>query len=744
MSSGALTNFAQTGSWDWAKLGAYAVSFLARVANCDVEPYTMVLGVQIGQKLPLSRQGEERVSAAVANLKAYRSIGDALTFGYGPTSIVRTLGGHVDGLALVAISAALTEVYNESVAASVLKEILIYLDLQREATPLLQSWLKIVKACAGTLATTEFAVRAEDMMKLHPTETSLPSATASDFHDSWRSRSKPQDIAKALVTLGEISRKKTESVIIVGGGDVGFLAAVAEWLFDMKIVILNSDGRTPIYPVSTSGSPAQVRFIYQDRTAMSSSQNMELDVLQYSRKVIYLKDVSDILWANKENRSLENLVAGRLGWDRCLSSAFGNTYAQLTNQGEIFGNTLGYAARIFKAVATAEPGIDIETRRNWIYYTDAGSGFGYLQHLISRFPELSKFRAAMDEGAAEADHQEARKKYGLYLSLLAQPCKCAWCTPGVRESSKTGWCAVVVVETILKAGLLLSNVLVEPGLTPKRSGFERLYDRQTDARSEPRERPVKSIDWVIEPERGHEILYTVNHRVRSMVDSALGLFSNHEVEIDHDSGCAFVENGICAYRMILDDLAVRDDTGIMLAQIRILPGQMVWSNTPFSRIEDMYVDHPDYCWIDDDDRIVPDELEFGKPSLLLEESTRSLKVSFQLLNSRGRILHILPTYTANEVLEHHGLVTCDHRPNIFRGNRAIGEGMHFQVQNIHGREVTTYRAPPGASAFAALTIAKMPVTDYDVVCNNKCMECALHTAARLYYRSTQPLLIVSY
>lgn len=723
-------------------MGAYTMSFLARLVNYDVEPYTMALGLQIGQKFPLGRQGEERVSAAVANLKAYRSIGDNLTFGYGPTSVVRTLA-YGDGLALVAISAALTEVYDESVASSVLKEILAILDLQREATPSLQSWLKIVRACAGTLATAGFSVRAEEMMDMHPTEKCLPSATASDFHDSWRGRPKPRDVAKALVALGEISRKEMESITIVGGGHIGFVAAVAEWLFDMNIVIYNSDGMTPIYPESLSGSPVQVRFIFQDRTAMSSSQNMELDVFQYTKKIIYLKDVSDVVWASKENRNLENVLDGRLAWERCLSSAFGNTYAQLKSAEDVFGNTLGYAARIFKAVATAETGIDVETRRNWIYYTDAGSGFGYVQHLISRFPELSIFKAAMDEGAAETDHQEARKKYGLSMTLLARPCKCACCTPGVRDRSKTWWCAVVVVETILKAGLILSNVLVEPGLTPKRSGFERLYDKQTDARSEPRERPVKSIDWVIEPERGHEILYTVDHRVRSMVDSALGLFSNHADEIDHDSGCAFVENGIVAYRMILDDLAVRDGTGITLAQIRIVPGQIVWNNTPYSRIQDMYVDHPDYSWINDDDRIVPEELHFGRPSLLLEESTKMLQISFQLINSKGRILHILPTYAANEVLEHHGLVTCDHRPNTFRKNRATGEGIDFQVKNIHGKEVTMYRAPPGASVFAALTIAKMPVAGYDTVCNTKCMECALHTAAALYYKSTHPLLIVS-
>ncbi|KAL5375494.1 hypothetical protein DPSP01_011190 [Paraphaeosphaeria sporulosa] len=746
MSSGPLTNFPQTGKFDLVRMGAYAMSFLARVANYNVEPYTLLLGVSMGRKLPLGRQGEERVSAAVANLKAYRSIGDKLTFGYGPTSIVQTFA-HVDGLALLAISAALTEVYNESVAATVLKEILFILDLQREATPLLQSWLKIVRACAGALATTGFGVLAEDLMKKHPTETSLPSATAAEFHDSWRSRSKSRDIAKALVTLGEISRKEMESVTIVGGGDIGFLAAVAEWLFDMNIAIYESDGTPPIYPKAMSGAPIQVRFVYRDRTATSSPEKMELDLFQYTRKVIYLKDVSDVLWANKENANIENVAAGRLEWDRCLSDVFGNTYAQLKNMDNVFGKTLGYAARIFKAVATAEPGIDIETRRNWIYYTDAGSGFGFVQHLISRFPELRIFKAAMDEGAAEAVHQEARKKYGFCMTLLARSCKCAWCTPGVRDRPRTGWCAVVVVETILKAGLILSNAIVERGLTPKRSGFERLYDRQTDARAEPRETPVKSIDWVIEPERGHEILYSVDHRVRSMVDSALGLFSSHEDEIDHDSGCAFVENGICAYRMILDNLSVRNDTGITLAQIRIVPGQILWRDTPYSRIQDMYVEHADFEWINEDGRIAPEELDFERSSLLLEESTKMLSASFQITNSQGRILHVLPTYTANEVLEHHGLVTCDHRPNTFRRDRATRERIDFQIQNVHGKEVTMYRAPPGASAFAAWTVAKIPAAapdGYDVVCNTKCMECALHTAAMLYHRSTHPLLIMSY
>ncbi|KAJ4287308.1 hypothetical protein N0V90_012706 [Kalmusia sp. IMI 367209] len=311
MSSGGLApqgSFAQTGTVDWVQLGNSVVTqsykVLARLVNHGVDQYTIQLGVHMAQQLPLGRVGEMRMREATRDLGFYHMLNRDLLLGMGPESIPHLLEKSVEGLALLAISAALSEVYVEEVAAEVLHELLLHLEPPRELTPSLLSWSKIVKGCAGSLAKTTFGIMAEKFMSYHPSETSLfPTRRAEEYdhhNNKWRSRSHAKDIAKALLTIGEVSRAKLESVTIIGGGDSGFLAAVAEWLFDMTIVIVGNDNQE-IYRTSVPGSTVQARFVLRDRMDPSPSHRTELEAFQYSSKTVRLEDVSDILFANDRN-----------------------------------------------------------------------------------------------------------------------------------------------------------------------------------------------------------------------------------------------------------------------------------------------------------------------------------------------------------------------------------------------------------------------------------------------------------
>ncbi|KAF2188003.1 hypothetical protein K469DRAFT_628263 [Zopfia rhizophila CBS 207.26] len=751
MSSGGLVpqgNFAQTGTLDWVRLGEGMISFsvkaLSRMVNYGVDPFTILLGTQIAQQLPLGPRGERRVGDAISALRSYAGFSNTLLFGFGITSIPQLLGTHTEGLALVAVSAALSEVYHEDVAAKVLNEILLYQDPPRESTPSLQSWSRIVKACAGTFATTSFGKRAEMLMSLHPSETSMFSTgVAEQFDDSWRSRSSTRGIAEALINLGKVSRAELESITIVGGGDAGFLAAVAEWLFDMNIVIVDSNEKL-LHFNSEPGSAIHARFVFRDRIHELPSRSIDLEAFRYPRKVVHLKDVSDIIFANDGND--EMLVSGRLEWSHCLSSAFGTAFEKLRGLKSNFGTALGCAARIFEAVAKAEPGIDFDTRKNWIYYTDAGSGHGYVQNLVYWFPELKVVETKIQE-AAGFNYLDARNKYESGIAILASLCVCAHCTPTGGEQAPNRYCLVVVMETILKAALILSNVSVEPGLEPKRIGFDRLYQRQIEARSrddDTRERMEKGLGpivWVIEPEREDEVLYTVDHRMRLMIDGAMGLFTFLR-ELGDSSSCAFASGGICAYRKILGGLSIYDDFGCSLGRIHIIPGRVEWHGVAFDRIQDWYQDWSDAFRMEDG-RINLDEMDFEDPSLLMEESLEKLSVTYRLSNSRQRILNIPPVYLANNALTAHGLVQCQHQHGCNRGIRAFNKDFDFQVQTFNGKEVSLYRAPNDRSVCAALVIADLLQPNYFVVRDDKCMECALQRAVA-EVETANALLIVSY
>ena len=127
MSSGDLAlqnSFAQTGTVDWVRLGDSMVTqsyrLLARLATHGIDSYTLQTGLGMAQLLPLGRLGEMRVREATHNLGFYDTLNKNLCMGMGPESIPRILEKSVEGLALLAVSAALSEVYVEEVVAEVL------------------------------------------------------------------------------------------------------------------------------------------------------------------------------------------------------------------------------------------------------------------------------------------------------------------------------------------------------------------------------------------------------------------------------------------------------------------------------------------------------------------------------------------------------------------------------------------------------------------------------------------------
>lgn len=710
MSSGELmpqSNFAQTGTLDWVRLGDGMISFslnaLARMANYGIDPITIVLGRGITQQLRLSSGGEKRVEDAIGTLRSYAGFDKFLSFGFGISSIPQLLSTNTEGLALVAISAALSEVYHEDVATKILYEILLYQNPPREFTPSLQSWSKIVKACAGTFAATPFGKRAEHLMSLHRSETSVfPSGDPKIFDDSWRSRSSTKGIAEALINLGKVSRRELESITIIGGGDTGFLAAVAEWLFDMNIVIVDSNGEL-LYLNSGPEATVQARFVFKDRIDASPSQSIDVEAFQYPSKIFHLKDVSDVLFTNYENDEI--LVSGRLGWSHCLSSAFGSAnFETLRDLRSTFGTALGCAARIFEAVTRAEPEIDFNTRKNWIYYTDAGSGYGFLQNLMYWFPELRFFEKHSQE-AAGFNYLDARNRYESSVSILRRNCLCAHCTPTRDEQTLNRNCLVVMMETVLRIALILSNVSVYPGLEPKRIGFVRLYQKQITARScddDTRERMEKGLGpivWVIEPEREDKDLYTVDHRVRLMIDGAMGLFTFLR-ELRDSSSCAFASGGICAYRKILENFSIHDKSGYSLGRIQVIPGRIEWNGVAYDQIQNWYQIPPDAFRIEDG-LFNPEEMDFQEPSLCLEESLDMLSVTYRLLNSKLHILNIAPGYFANYALMAYGFVRYQRQRGCNHGIGTFDKDSAFQVQTLNGKEVHLYRAPNDRSVGAA-------------------------------------------
>ncbi|KAH8701246.1 hypothetical protein GQ44DRAFT_778824 [Phaeosphaeriaceae sp. PMI808] len=701
---------------------------IARMSQYGVESFTIVHGVQIARQLPLGLAGQERVRNAINALSSYAGFGKFLFFGYGVRSIPRMLSSHTEGLALVAITAALSEVFHEDYTTQVLHHIVLYLNLDRETTPSLQSWSKIAKSCAGTLATTPFGKKADDFMRYHGLENHVfTRGNHSNFNERWRTCSSAESMAEALVNLGSVAKEEISSITIEGGADTGFLAAVAEWLFNINIVITNENGIVT-YTTPDVGSNIHARFILKNRFS-ESSQNSRQDIFRYPSKVVRLKDVSQALFTNDQDHEL--VVCGRVQWDQCLSASFNPAFRALLKITMDVSNALGCAARICEAIAKAEPGVDFNTRKNWIYYSDTGSGRGYIQNLVYWFPEL-KVVESKAQAATDCTFEEARQKYESAIAVIANACNCAICN-GTGSNLVRKHCYVLVLETILRAALILSNVSVDPGLQPKISGFERLYERQIQARPFDNDTCTKLQEglgpavWVIEPEIDDNRLYTIDHRVRLMIDGAMGLFT-HLRELEDSSSCAWSRNGICAYRDILKNFSIYDSSGFCLGRIHIVPGRIEWHGQAIDKIQDWYHEQEVEFRLDNGDGLLnPHELEFGQPSLLMEERVETFNITYQLPNCRQYVVNIPPTHIANQALASYGLVHCRHLLHNSRWPRAVDDSTRYQVQTHLGKEVSIYQVPNDRSSFAALVLAQNLSPAYFVVCDDKCIECALRT-----------------
>lgn len=760
MSSTDLTvpgNFAQTGTVDWVQLGNTACNssykVLGRLLNHGVDPITLKVGLQMAQQLPLARAGQTRMLEATSNLGGYHALNKDLLFGMGPDSMPHLLERSVEGLTLLAISAALSEVYVEEVAAEVLHELLIPLNPPREFTPYLPSWSRLVKGCAGTLAKTTFGITAEKFMSFHPSETSLfPTRRTEDdhHHNRWRSRSHTKDIAKALITLGEISRAKLESVTIIGGGDSGFLAAVAEWLFDLSIVIvIKKDNVTKeFYRNSRPGSTIQVRFEFEDRLDPSAPEGTDIEAFQYPTKTVRLRDVSDILWANDSNEAMQ--VCGRVEWSRCLWAAFGDAFRTLLNLKHHFGGVLGCAARIFHALATAEPEVSLPNRAHWIYYRDAGRGSGFVENLVFWFPELQTIELIARKAAA-CRLEDARANYESGLYSLARQCACLYCDRTQDRQPQTEYCLVAVAETILKAALILSNVSVEKGLNPKQSGLQRLYEAHVEDRPhdedecERREKDLGQIVWVIEPAKDEEHLHSIDHRMRLMMDGALGLFTSLK-EVEDSVTCALESAGICAYWKILEGLSLYDEYGYAFGRLHITPGRIEWNGMTFSRIQDWYdVEDTSDEFTEMEDQSFGLEMDFAKPSLRMEQTFNALRVGFLLTNSNQHTLNIPPMWLLNTAIGAHGWSRCQKGPDCDRNSRNSGRTPpQREVRDYHGLEVAFYHAQNDRALCAALAISELLSDRYEVLINNDCRSCALDMAIAQYETKKQLFIVSSW
>lgn len=212
----------------------YSARELASISGAGVNPYTVIVGQEFAQLFHLGLLGRINTEEAISSfLRRSRLSVDNREF-------TSTLANTTEGLTLIAISAALSECYSDEFAAQVLCAATASLLPPDVSKPTIREWVEVTKACQGALAISGFSISAVALMSIRKS--------------AFRVHATPPDMAAALFAIGRVSRDDAASIRITGGADAGFLAAMADWLFDLTTAIVD-DSHEILFSNCTTPTP---------------------------------------------------------------------------------------------------------------------------------------------------------------------------------------------------------------------------------------------------------------------------------------------------------------------------------------------------------------------------------------------------------------------------------------------------------------------------------------------------------
>ena len=256
----------------------------------------------------------------------------------------------------------------------ILSELTDILGAPRNSRPSLHQCQSILRCCSGIFAATTFPCVTGHFLRLARADTSWP----------WVGN--PRDVAIVLNAISKLSRKELVSIYIYGNSTCAWLAAFGNYFFGLGVEIRDRNGELLHLSVSehghvhlfvTFGIPTETRTLV-------------------GAKCYIVRDATEFI--RTEN---DILMTGRVEWDAVLSTVFAGPRSDLLRLGTQFEQILRSAARLFEAVATADPAIDTEFQtglgesgfgglcRSWIGYHDDSRGLGYLKYARVVLPELA-------------------------------------------------------------------------------------------------------------------------------------------------------------------------------------------------------------------------------------------------------------------------------------------------------------------------------------------------------------------
>lgn len=665
-SSGSAPSFIQNGQVDWIAFGntlwSTSTAVLQRFASAGVQPATYGAGLALASQLQLDRVGNQRMHNALDNLPGSSGFGNLLWFGFGIRSFVRVMGDTQLGVNCVALCSTLVELHGEDASAWILEELWKLHAYPQQYLPSHAQFTALVRACSGVLAKTSFSGTADrmlgqDMDGRHPAVMPFIANV--------------EDIAKAMQGIFNISRGAVSRISITGGLECAFIAALAQWLFNLKVYVEDEAGRL-VYGDAPQ-EEAQVVVIY--------AKEAELSLVQVSSTTYVLNSVQSLF--NRDPKYDEVFLTFRTPWNTCLARVYGLAFNDLVNLPHILGGFLGSAARVYSALAPGESNVAAFSRETYVNFNEASYGLGFVHAAISIFPELNRCNglfAAM-QNATDASMEEAVRTIEQTVQNLAQICRCSRCTPQKTTiSGRDGFCLLITAFSIRALISTISCTVRDPELLPTNMGIYSTYMgiQNTWVARIVSEVPPLSVALGLRTKDMHDD--DVYSKVAILADT-ISIFSGHIDEsryymkdptakdyLERYTRTAHVQQGICFY---LDCLRSMTSQAEMMRTIHIIPGYIHMGDRHFTSINDPpnrgssasptaaqwnVVEEYDSATVLAEARCLNIKVEaFG-----LEKSTEhELVVYYQISIPGEPTFNLRPGRLTYRILKRTGIVSCD-------------------------------------------------------------------------------------
>ena len=563
------------GQIDWVALANTTVSasvgFLSRMSGVGVDLFTVAVGQAVASKLQMSRLGIHRLESAVNNLRHASMMGDALWFGFGINHIIRSLMHTTEGATCVMLCSILSESRTSVLSARVMFELTTtYSSSSSDATrltPSLQQWEALVKACAGTLSATPFGTVVDQMVMLVSQH-----RISNPRNGHSRHVGDPESVAAVLNALGRLSMGHLLTLTISGGCDCGWIAAVANWFFEIPVEVRDIAGEV-VYPLDNRPDASR-------RTLVVVQTQERSTTLQATSEAYTVADITLDVLARDHARggSFSNMddLQTRVPWQSVLRQTFGRQASALLRLRVDLGTAVGSAARMF--LEYTKPQLDESLGHPdfcWYGLGAASYGQGFLHLICTTFPEMASLREVMDI-ALQKSYLDAVSAYQLTHERLRSICECNQC--GAKRISSGIPCLSNLCGFVMQLALDLSVSSVPPSLLPTRSGLEILYRDYSNnvLLSDQQHAPLLSNPtFETHPETYSliSILFT-------------GYKEDSDIKIPAKKRLAFVQGGLCFYLGVLAKLSDKPEE--MLYRI-VIPGSI---ETRTGRLYDALISTP--------------------------------------------------------------------------------------------------------------------------------------------------------